>query len=522
MDWKNLVFENKFARHFPGDESGNPVSRMTPKVFYAKAQPTPVKNPKVVLVSSDLEKKFGRLSLLSNPDWADFLSGNKLHPQSIPYAARYGGHQFGHWADQLGDGRAITLGELKDMQGQSWEIQLKGSGPTPYSRRADGRAVLRSSLREFIASEALHHMGIATTRALALLTTGENVTRDLLYSGNPKDEPGAIVVRMAPSFLRFGNFEILAASGETENLKKLVQWTAERFYPETVGPSGNADLKQLFCRIGERTQEMILGWMRVGFVHGVMNTDNMSVLGLTIDYGPYGFLDSYEPDWTPNTTDLPGRRYSFKNQPAVAAWNLARLAEAFLILEPELVANFQSELDRWQSSYEENYQKMMLTKLGLKKESKGSTEIVPQLESLLTDLQFDYTRFFSALTSTPLKELELGGESLLMKTSYVQSPSVEHLERFRFFLKNYIESAFKVPLDERSRLMRETNPRFVPRNFILYKIIESAETGSLDPARKLVESLSSVYNYASDPIYDELRPVWALDQPGSSTLSCSS
>ena len=254
------------------------------------------------------------------------LAGNRVLPGMQPYAARYGGHQFGHWAGQLGDGRAITLGEIVAADGTRQELQLKGAGRTPYSRTADGRAVLRSSLREFMCSEAMHFLGVPTTRALSLVATGEPVIRDMFYDGHPAPEPGAVVCRVAPSFVRFGNFQIHAAHNETEPAAPARRLRRSRAFP---GPRTYSALVQEICR---RTALLIVDWMRLGFVHGVMNTDNMSILGVTIDYGPYGWLEGYDPQWTPNTTDAPTRRYAYGNQPQIAQWNLARFAEALLPL----------------------------------------------------------------------------------------------------------------------------------------------------------------------------------------------
>jgi uncharacterized protein with ACT and thioredoxin-like domain len=221
-----------------------------------------------------------------------------------PYAACYGGHQFGNWAGQLGDGRAITLGEVVNERGERWELQLKGAGPTPYSRTADGRAVLRSSIREFLCSEAMHHLGVPTTRALSVVTTGDAVVRDMFYDGNAEEEPGAIVCRVAPSFIRFGNFEIFAARNDLAMLEQLVDFTIARDFAHLmVMPDVSARRAAWYAEVCERTARLMVHWMRVGFVHGVMNTDNMSILGLTIDYGPYGWIDDFNPNWTPNTTD---------------------------------------------------------------------------------------------------------------------------------------------------------------------------------------------------------------------------
>ncbi|MDX5419683.1 MAG: YdiU family protein, partial [Hymenobacteraceae bacterium] len=342
------IYKNEFVSTFEGDESGDLTPRQTPGVLYSKAIPTPVKAPTLLGWSAELAKQLGIQKPTEQKD-VDILGGNYVAPSMYPYAACYAGHQFGNWAGQLGDGRAITLGEWEAPTGNTWELQLKGAGPTPYSRRADGRAVLRSSVREYMMSEAMHYLGIPTTRALSLVSTGEPVLRDMFYNGNAAYEPGAIVMRVSPSFLRFGNFEILAARKEKENLQKLVDWTIDRYYPHIQGEDR---VMTWFKEVVERTASLMVEWMRVGFVHGVMNTDNMSILGLTIDYGPYSFVDNFDPEFTPNTTDLPGRRYAFGNQPSIGYWNLGCLANAILPLLPdkeELVAALETYKDLyWQ------------------------------------------------------------------------------------------------------------------------------------------------------------------------------
>src|SRR4051812_20124068 len=230
-----------------------------------------------------------------DPLFAEVFAGNTMLDGMEPYAANYGGHQFGQWAGQLGDGRAISLGEILTPAGQRWELQLKGAGKTPYSRTADGRAVLRSSIREFLCSEAMHHLGVPTTRALSLVATGEPVMRDMFYDGRAKPEPGAIVCRVAPSFIRFGNFELPASRRDVPLLEQLVAFTIDRDFSELLSEDRTARDPEVraewFGQVCERTARMVADWMRVGFVHGVMNSDNMSILGLTIDYGPYGWID---------------------------------------------------------------------------------------------------------------------------------------------------------------------------------------------------------------------------------------
>ena len=325
---KALKFDNRFINELPADLVRGPGVRQVQNAAYSFVAPTPVTKPELLAHSSAVAQLLGLSDTdIQSSEFLNAFSGNALLPGMEPFATNYGGHQFGHWAGQLGDGRAISLGEVISNNAQRWELQLKGAGPTPYSRHADGRAVLRSSMREFICSEAMHHLGVPTTRALSLITTGDDVVRDMFYSGDAKPEPGAIVCRVSPSFIRFGNFELPASRGDTKLLEQLVQFCIARDFPHLKDRGANK-ISDWFIEICERTAVLMAHWMRVGFVHGVMNTDNMSILGLTIDYGPYGWLEGFDPEWTPNTTDAQGRRYRYGNQPQIAHWNLTRLASA--------------------------------------------------------------------------------------------------------------------------------------------------------------------------------------------------
>ena len=303
-----LRFDNGFVRELPGDPEQGHRRREVRAAVWSPTAPTPVAAPTLLAHSREVAALLGLDDAdVASPAFVQVFGGNALLSGMQPYAGNYGGHQFGQWAGQLGDGRAITLGEVVNARDERWELQLKGAGPTPYSRTADGRAVLRSSIREFLCSEAMHHLGVPTTRALSLVGTGEPVVRDMFYDGHPKPEPGAIVCRVAPSFLRFGHYQLPASRGDTDLLRTLVDFTIRRDFPHLSG-EGEALYAAWFAEVCERTAVMVAHWMRVGFVHGVMNTDNMSVLGLTIDYGPYGWIDNYDPDWTPNPTDAQGRR----------------------------------------------------------------------------------------------------------------------------------------------------------------------------------------------------------------------
>ncbi|HEU4729790.1 MAG TPA: YdiU family protein, partial [Kofleriaceae bacterium] len=357
-----LRYADRFVRELPGDPRDDNQIRQVIGACYSRVQPTQVPSPELLALVPEVAALL-ELDPGVTPELVEVLAGNRVLPGMVPYAACYGGHQFGTWAGQLGDGRAITLGEVVTSSGETWELQLKGAGPTPYSRHADGRAVLRSSLRELVCSEAMYHLGVPTTRALSLVATGQPVQRDLLYDGHPKYEPGAVVCRVAPSFLRFGSYEIHAARDDHATLRRLVQFTLERHYPAYLD-GDRLDLAGFFDEVAQRTAWLVAEWLRVGFVHGVMNTDNMSILGLTIDYGPYGWIEPFDLDWTPNITDASGKRYRFGNQPAVARWNLAQLAGALapLVDDP---GPLRRTVDRFAGELASLHRHTSLRKLGL-------------------------------------------------------------------------------------------------------------------------------------------------------------
>ncbi|MGV3541388.1 MAG: protein adenylyltransferase SelO [Rufibacter sp.] len=510
-------YKNEFVQAFPGDDSGDTRPRQTPGVLYSKAIPTPVKKPQLLAWSEELAQELGIEKPTDQKD-IDILGGNHVAPTMFPYAACYAGHQFGNWAGQLGDGRAITLGEWEAPNGQTWELQLKGAGRTAYSRRADGRAVLRSSVREYLMSEAMHYLGVPTTRALSLVSTGDQVMRDMFYNGNAAFEPGAIVMRVAPSFLRFGSFEMPAARKETENLKNLVEWTITRYYPHL---EGEGKVLAWYKEVVEKTANLMVEWMRVGFVHGVINTDNMSFLGLTIDYGPYSFLDNYDPMFTPNTTDLPGRRYAFGKQASIAYWNLGCLASAIAPLFPdteELVAVLEGYSDIFYS----RYYAMLGNKLGLDAVKEEDMELLTQLEKTLATVQPDMTLFFQFLIDLPL---EAGEEKMLehVEESFYQSPSEPQKALLVEFLQAYKVriNANTISREASQEIMRKTNPRFILRNYLLHQAIQELEQGKDDLFVKLQAALKEPYSGKYDAFFVK-RPDWATQQAGCSMLSCSS
>jgi len=449
-----------------------------------------------------------------------------------PFAARYGGHQFGAWAGQLGDGRAICLGEVQATDGSCWEIHLKGAGPTPYARRGDGRAVLRSSLREFLCSEAMHHLGVPTTRALSLVGTGETIIRDMFYDGDPRPEKGAIVARVAPTFIRFGNFELMAAYGELENLRSLADYVIRHHYPELGEPSDKV-YGRWFQEICRRTAVLIAHWMSVGFVHGVMNTDNMSVLGITIDYGPYGWLEPYDPDWTPNTTDFGQGRYAFGQQPRVALWNLAMLAQALSPLVPAEADDLGLGLERFRSTLADAQHAMLLKKLGLTAlphEHDNDAALLENLPHCLTDSQIDMTLFFRRLSHTvPALVSNTGNEQplfhgLIEAASYSVPGRGDHADLLQW-LDRYVQRVQQERADAEAirATMLSVNPKYVLRNYLAQQAIERAESGDLSYLQTLLHVLKTPY--AEQLEHDDLaakRPDWARDRPGCATLSCSS
>ncbi|MEI6946401.1 YdiU family protein [Paraflavisolibacter sp. H34] len=511
------AYRNDFVTTFPGDQSGDLSPRQTPGVLYSKALPTPVKEPRLLAWSADLAEQLG----ISAPAAEDvnILGGNLVTPSMQPYAACYAGHQFGSWAGQLGDGRAITLGEWTAPDGQPWELQLKGAGPTPYSRRADGRAVLRSSVREYLMSEAMHHLGVPTTRALGLVTTGDPVLRDMFYDGHPAFEPGAIVMRVAPSFLRFGNFEMPAARRETANLERLTDWTIARFFPHLQGKDR---VLLWFQEVVERTAALMVEWLRVGFVHGVMNTDNMSILGLTIDYGPYSFLDDYDPSFTPNTTDLPGRRYAFGRQPSIGLWNLGCLAGAVSALLPG-TDELEAILDGYQEVLLEKYYLMMANKLGLNELLEEDNELFANFERVLSTLKPDMTIFYQLLTDLPpdLSTEEQVGTHFA--PSFYKEPDAAGRAALFQLVREYGERLLlnTCSREESVLHMRKANPRFILRNYLLSQAIEELEKGSDVLFRQLQEALRDPYSRRFDQFFAK-RPEWATSKAGCSMLSCSS
>lgn len=522
-----LTFDNRFTRALPADPCADNTRRQVYQACYSRVHPTPVRNPRLVAVS----REAAALLDLNAPDLASeqFLqvfAGNRLLPGMDPHAACYGGHQFGNWAGQLGDGRAINLGEVVNRRGEYWMLQLKGAGPTPYSRSADGLAVLRSSLREFLCSEAMHHLGIPTTRALSLILTGESVLRDMFYDGHPELEPGAVVCRLAPSFLRFGNFEILVARGELDLLRRLVDFAIRHHYPH-LGPPTPETIAHWFNEICQRTAELMVDWLRVGFVHGVMNTDNMSILGLSIDYGPYGWLEDYDPTWTPNTTDAMGRRYCYGRQPQIAHWNLAQLANALasLLDSPTPLAE---ALQAYSHYFERQWRAMMADKLGLATfHPETDQPLVESLLRLLPTVETDMTIFFRQLARVPVEAPQEQERLVPLMHAFYQPDQLNETYRRALadWLARYVQRLRQDPQSDEERMlqMQRTNPKYVLRNFLAQLAIDKVQQDDYSLVNELLEVLRHPYDeQPGKEHFAGKRPEWARHRPGCSMLSCSS
>jgi len=528
----SLTFDNRFTRELPADPEPANRRRQVTGACYSRVKPVRVVAPRLVAYSQEAAELLDlSVEACESPEFVRVFSGNEMLPGMDPYAAIYGGHQFGNWAGQLGDGRAINLGEIINRRLERWALQLKGAGPTPYARNADGLAVLRSSVREFLCSEAMFHLGVPTTRALSLIATGEPVERDMFYDGHPKKEPGAVVCRIAPSFTRFGSFEIFASRGDTKVLKQLLDYTVRTDFPHLGEPSPAVYLLW-FEEVCRRTADLIVQWMRVGFVHGVMNTDNMSILGLTLDYGPYGWLDNYDPNWTPNTTDAAGRRYRFGHQPQIAHWNLAQLANAIYPLIED-ARPLQQAVDLYAERYLQGWKTMMARKLGLSAFDPYSDEaLVRELLSVLPAIETDMTIFFRRLSALDISvELlaDISDEAImapLMDAYYVPAQITgEYQAIIGNWLRKYVTRVQrdKTSPETRRLQMNAVNPQYVLRNYLAQQAIDKAEAGDFSLINELLDLLRNPYTeQPGKEKFAEKRPDWARHRAGASMLSCSS
>lgn len=487
LKFESLIFDNGFAD--------------LPEAYFSRVTPTPVPDPYLVCHSPEA---LALLDLdateITRPELIATLAGNQLLPGMDTLAALYAGHQFGHYVPQLGDGRAILLGEIRNAAGEGWEIQLKGAGRTPYSRGGDGRAVLRSSIREFLCSEAMHALGIPTTRALCIVGSDLPVYREDV-------ETAAIVTRLAPSFVRFGSFEVFYYRNQIDAIKQLADYVITRYYPDLA--LRDEPYTALLHEVCRRTAELMAQWQAVGFSHGVMNTDNMSILGLTLDYGPFGFLDAFNPGYICNHSDT-GGRYAFDQQPDVAAWNITKLAQTFVPLLSVEAAS--AAIADYPQTFGQSYLRRMTTKFGLPLNSHTPSLVMDALQ-LLAQNQVDYTRFMRRLCefdskdtsrNTPLRDLFLDRAA------------------FDAWAIRYAAALQQVASHdaERGAAMRAVNPKYILRNHLAETAIRRAtDTRDYSEIARLHALLSRPFDeqpehaaYAAEP------PDWARQIE----VSCSS
>lgn len=482
------IFDNSFAA--------------LPGAFYTRLAPHPLPEPYVVAVSSDVAALLGLpAELLDSPQFAEIFVGNRLLPGSDPLAAVYSGHQFGVWAGQLGDGRAHLLGGLRNELGH-WEIQLKGAGRTPYSRGADGRAVLRSSIREFLCSEAMAGLGVPTTRALCIIGADHPVYREEV-------ETAAVVTRVAQGFVRFGSFEHWSSRDRDVELRQLADYVIDTFRPECRDAANPYDA--LLRDVAQRTGELIAHWMAVGFMHGVMNTDNMSILGLTLDYGPFGFMEAFDAGHICNHSDHRGR-YTYRNQPHVAQWNLYCLADALHSLVGGALPARQAVDETYGDAFENAFERLMQAKLGLRERQPDDETFIGETFGFLQQHRPDFTLFFRTLSGL---SGTADANDAALRDMFVDRAACDA------WLENWRERLAKTPWDdaERQAAMRAANPKYVLRNWLAEVAIRKARGGDYSEVQRLLACLRRPYDEQPEfAAYAALPPDWA----NGLEVSCSS
>lgn len=485
---ETLAFDNTYAR--------------LPQAFYARLNPTPFSAPPNLIHANQVAAELIDLDpeQLTRPEFAELFGGNALAPGMEPLAMLYSGHQFGVYVPQLGDGRAILLGEAKNEQGQRWDLHLKGAGMTPFSRDGDGRAVLRSTIREYLCCAAMQGLGIPTTQALCLVGSDDKVYREQI-------ETGAMLVRMAPTHVRFGTFEVFYYRKQHEHLKILADYVIEQHFPHLH----DVDEKyaKFFAEVVERTARLIAQWQAVGWAHGVMNTDNMSILGLTLDYGPYGFMDDYDAGFICNHSDHNGR-YAFNQQPYIGLWNLSCLAQALLPLAEKDA--LKAGLETYQPLFEQEYQKRMRTKLGLIETRAEDDELIRDFLGLLQGSHADYTIVF--------RDLGTFSSAEGMRNEGVRDHFLNR-DRFDAWAGRYRDRLRSEDSrdDERQGRMNRVNPKYVLRNYLAQVAIEKAQN-------KDFSEIDRLFTLLQDPFKDQPgRQAYAAPPPNWGkhlTVSCSS
>ena len=521
-------------------ELSNYVRRHVPKVMFSQVNPTPLqKARKLVAISPEAVREILDMdpdTIVNDPNFVDFVSGNNVLANSTPLAHRYGGHQFGVWAGQLGDGRAHLLGEYINSKGERWELQLKGSGKTPYSRFGDGRAVLRSSVREFLCSEAMYHLGVPTSRAAALIVSDDVVVRDIFYDGHPKMEKCAVVLRLAPTWFRMGSLQILSSHAEIQELKQLIKFVIDTNFPHLNDIDDDENrILALYEQVVRETAEMIAQWTSVGFVHGVMNTDNLSLLSITIDYGPFGFLDSYDDHYTPNHSD-DGGRYDYQSQREVAKWNLKMMSQALMpIVASKNHQQFVNILAGYDKIYDDKLLSIHRAKLGLQNTNdkdgnsldREDKRLAEEWISCLRVSEADFTQSWRDLSEISLTDL-LNEKCCMKKGSFwaLDAMKTKANRIFKNFIKLYTERLAKEDVNisndsERNERMQKSNPRYVLRQWMAQSAILKAENDDFSEVRLLQKILSKPFNTQKDAEaagYANPVPGWSKEL----VVSCSS
>ncbi|XP_051872590.1 protein adenylyltransferase SelO-like [Pristis pectinata] len=521
MDGWNLTSQ-KLIDSFPLDPIRQNYVRQVRECIFSAVQPTPFKSAvTLVAVSKEVVEDLLDLdvSITETQEFIQFVSGARVLPGMISLAHRYGGHQFGVWSGQLGDGRAHLLGVYVNRRGTRWELQLKGSGKTPYSRDGDGRAVLRSSVREFLCSEALNYLGVPTSRAASLVLSNDDVKRDQFYNGNVKNEKGAIVLRVAKSWFRFGSLEILAYSGEIELLRKLVDFVIEQYFPLINATSSNKYL-EFFSQVVTDTSYLIAHWMSVGFAHGVCNTDNFSILSITIDYGPFGFMDYYDPNFVPNTSDDEGR-YKIGNQANIGRYNLDKLQKALNpLLDPMQQLLTEQILKGYPDLYQTKFLELFKAKLGLSGLDNNDGYLVAYLLKLMEDTQADFTMTFRQLSEITKQHLKVNNIS----EEYWALQDLAKHEKFLDWINLYLLRLKRNAADsDEARIIRmqSVNPRYILRNWMAESAIKKSERNDFSEVHLLQKILRHPFTKQTEAEgagYSSRPPPWAKDL----RVSCSS
>lgn len=469
-----------------------------PAAFYTSVVPAPLSNPQWVMWNSDLASQ---LNLpddpTSEPELLLSLSGQTVPEQFSPLAMKYAGHQFGVYNPQLGDGRGLWLTEILDHSGTRFDIHIKGAGTTPYSRQGDGRAVLRSTIREYLCSEAMQGLGIPTTRALGMMNSDTPVYREQV-------ESGAILVRLAETHIRFGHFEHFFYTQQLAEQKLLADKVIEWHFPECA--QNPTPYVALFEKIVVKTAEMIASWQAYGFAHGVMNTDNMSILGQTFDYGPYAFLDDYEPSFICNHSDYQGR-YAFNQQPSIGLWNLSALAHSFSALVDK--SDLEEALSLYEPTLSQNYSRLMRAKIGLETSQEGDSELFQSMFHLLAENHVDHTRFFRQLSELDRVNTSKVSDLFLNRDAATQ------------WLEQYTARCNVEPADIKTRChnMRKVNPKYILRNYLAQEAITQAEQGDFSKVETLAQLLKRPFDEQPEfEDYAKLPPEWGKKME----ISCSS